>query len=410
MRPQTLLPLLIGGAVGAGGILQGLHWQQAAAEAGGDGDRLDELREEIRLLERENESLRSLAQGGGEFHVPDALADFTTRNLGLEFRSSPVVHRIAREELRDRITASVEMGFPPNGLGDRELAWSLMGLLAPDDRFAPQLAVSRSLGARSWFDPRSGEAWVTDRFDSGSVPDQAALVRALARILLHQHHPPPTGYPGDERDRARTALHHGAALAVENRFMARQALSIGFTGARDSGDGARELLESLPVFIRGVATFPAQFGLPRARRLLENDGLAAALHAPPTTTAAFEETIDADGFRVPEPPGRADEPVMEESAGFLGFRAWLATIDPDFADFAVHWRGDRYQLYADEDSRIELVWMIALDSADAAASIHEIGEAMVDRLAAADGGGDSRRVRLERDGERTLVFRNLAPE
>lgn len=406
MRPETLLPILIGGAIAAGGILQSLKWRHASSDRA---DELASLREEVELLKRENTSLRSLAQGGGEIHIPQALIDFASRQLDLEFHSSPVVHQIAPEELRDRITASVESGFPPNGLADRELAWSRMGLISTDDRYAPQLAMTRSLNARSWFDPHTGEAWVTDQFDADSVPDQGALLRAITRILLSQHYPAPNGYPGDESDRARTALHHGTALAIENRFMARQALSIGFTGTQDKGDAAQKLLESLPPLVRNVATFPSQFGLPHAQQLIESNRLTKSLHAPPTVTAAFESAINLKTLKQPIPPDRSDEPLLEESAGFLGLRAWLITIDPAFADLAVHWRGDLYQLFADEKSNLDLIWTIELDSKDAAATILEIGEEMVARLSHAEGRNPQRRISFQQTGPTTLTLSNLSP-
>jgi len=369
MRPQTLLPILIGGALGAAGLLQGLQWRRAAAAAGGEQleSRVRELEREVDLLERENQSLRSLAQGGGEVHVDPALIGFVEEALGLDFRSNPVVHRIAPEELRDRVTASIESRFPPNSLDHRQQAWVLMGLLAPDDRFAAQLAATRSLGARSWFDDQTGEAWVTDRFDERSVPDQAALVRALARVLLHQHEPPPPGYPGDEADRSREALHHGAALAVDNRYLARQAIASGFAGSQVQSDAA-DLLDSLPVAIRGLATFPSRLGAPRAERLLEAGELRDALHDPPRRTAWFypEPALPARDPELPATPGTA---VLEESAGMLGLQLWLQTVDPELAPLAGAWRGDRYRLSAADDTALSLVWDLRLADADQADAI-----------------------------------------
>ena len=75
--PQTLLPWIIAGVIGVAGILQGLHWRSSS----GTGDLADlktQLRlasEENEMLRRENESLRSLAQGGGEVSVPQELID-----------------------------------------------------------------------------------------------------------------------------------------------------------------------------------------------------------------------------------------------------------------------------------------------------------------------------------------------
>ena len=195
--PKTLLPLLLGGAAGLGGILQGLHWRSTSNSAG-VAELETQLRiatEENEMLKRENASLRSLAQGGGEIAVPREAIERTEKDLGLRFISNPVVNRIASEELRDRVAAAIESRLGPAGIDDRNEAWHLIGWLGPDDDLLAQLTVVRTVGARGWFDDVTGEAWVTDRYDPESIPDQAALVRLLARILLHQHFPPPTRLP-----------------------------------------------------------------------------------------------------------------------------------------------------------------------------------------------------------------------
>jgi hypothetical protein len=421
MNPKVLLPILLGGAVGAGGLLQGLQWRNAAAASRSEElmTELEGLREEIEILKRENESLRSLAQGGGELSVPPALIEFAETVIGLDFRSSPVVHQVAGEELTDRITASEESRFPPNSLDHRQQAWTAMGLLNPNDRYAAQLAVTRSLGARSWFDDQTGDAWVTNRFDPGSIPDQAALLRSLTRILLHQHYPPPPGYPGDEADRARSALHHGAAMAVENRFMARQALGLGFTGTMDDGGATRDLLDSLPVFIRGLATFPSQYGLARADRLMQQEELLGALHKPPTTTAAFfpkQELLEVSAPTVADHPG---ELVLEESAGMLGLQLWLATLDPELAVLATSWRGDRFHLRARSDTQLDLFWVVELEDQAAAQRVLETALAMIGYIANLDEDPkagditetpDGRRMTAQLDEENRLIFANLGAE
>jgi hypothetical protein len=363
MRPATLLPWLLGAALGAAGLLQGLHWRSSAPAAGSDEaeGKIVALENELALLKRENESLRSLAQGGGEVHVDPALIDFVEQSLGLDFKSNPRVHRIAGEELRDRIVAAIESRYGPHGLDSRQRAWSLMGLLNADDRFAPQLAATKAIGARSWFDDLAGEGWVTDRFDPQAVPDQAALIRALVRILIHQHYPPPPGWPGDEAAIAREGLHHGAALAIENRYLARQALATGFTGVQENPE-ARELLESLPPFVRGLATFPATLGLPRAERLMDQEEILSALHRPPALSADFFPDHEGLAAEPPTLPETAGNTLLEESAGMLGLKLWLDLLGGESGRLADGWRGDRYRLHATSDSDVHLLWDIRFDS------------------------------------------------
>lgn len=382
MRPEKILPWLLGAAVGAAGLIQGFHWRSAAPKAA-DGDlesKIVGLENEIALLKRENESLRSLAQGGGEVHVDPALIDFTEDALGMDFKSNPLVHRVAGEELRDRIIASIEARYGPHGLDSRQQAWTLMGLLTADDRFAPQLAATKSVGARSWFDEQSGEGWVTDRFDPQSVPDQAALIRALGRILLHQHYPPAPGWPGDEAAMAREALHHGAAMAAENRFLARQALATGFTGLQDNAE-ARELMANLPAYVRGLATFPAVLGVPRASRLMDQEEILSALHKPPAITADFYPDHEGMEFNPPPLPETPGNSLLVESAGMLGLKLWLDPLAEDFPKLGDGWHGDQYRLFATSDVASHLVWEIRFDSAKTADTFLSAAGEMISALA-----------------------------
>lgn len=385
MRPEKILPWLLGAALGAAGLIQGYHWRSTAPAAGDGeaGSRIVALENEVALLKRENESLRSLAQGGGDFHVDPALIDFTEEALGMDFKSNPLVHQVAGEELRDRIVASLESRYGPHGLDSRQQAWIFMGLLNPDDRFAPQLAATKSVGARSWFDEQSGEAWVTDRFDPQAVPDQAALIRALGRVLLHQHYPPAPGWPGDEAAMAREAIHHGAAMAAENRYLARQALATGFTGLQENAE-ARELMDSLPPFVRGLATFSSTLGLPRASRLMDQEEILSALHKPPTITADFfpdHEGIESNPPGLPETPGNT---LLDESVGMLGLKLWLEPLGEEFPLIGDGWRGDHYRLFATSDVASHLVWDLRFDSAKTADAFLAAAGEMISALAGSE--------------------------
>lgn len=335
------------------------------------------------MLRRENESLRSLAQGGGELHVDPGTITFVEEALQMNFQSNPKIHKIAGEELRDRIIASIEARYGPHGLDSRQQAWVMMGLLNSDDRFAAQLAATKSVGARSWFDELSGEGWVTDRFDEKSVPDQAALIRALGRILIQQNNPPPSGWPGDEAAIAREALNHGAAMAVENRFLARQALANGFTGAQENAD-ARELMANLPAYVRGIAIFPAALGLPRAERLMDQEELLSFLHRPPLISADLFPEHEGLVAKPPELPATPGNVLVEESIGMLGLSLWLEPLGEEFRKLAGGWRGDRYRLHATSDSDVHLLWDIRFESEAGADEFVKAALSLVSALAGSD--------------------------
>jgi hypothetical protein len=58
------------------------------------------------------------------------------------------------------------------------------------------------------------------------------------------------------------------------------------------------------------------------------------------------------------------EPLLDESAGELGLKAWLAAHDQT-ADIAAAWLGDRYCLFADGES-LAVVWDLRFSSSEAA--------------------------------------------
>lgn len=364
--------MLLGGAVGLGGILQGLHWRSTGS-ASGLADLEVQLRiasEENEMLKRENASLRSLAQGGGELPVPREAIDRAEKEFGLNFISSPLVHRIATEELRDRVAAAYESRFGPAGIDDRQDAYRLIGWLGPSDDLLAQLTVVRAVGARGWFDDVTGEAWVTDRYDPESIPDQATLVRLLARILLHQHFPPPPAYPGDDAARAREALHQGAASGSESRFYAMSARSIGFIPMNANLE-VEQIFNSLPSFIQGITIFPAieGKGLADTLHVQGNEVFQKALRNPPQTTRAI--MLPASGPAAPEPlemPPTPEEPYLTESAGQLGLRLWLEPLGDVGAalEISSSWKNDRYLLVPDGEASTAVIWDVHFDSTDAA--------------------------------------------
>ena len=370
--PQTLLPLLLGGAIGAAGILQGLHWKSTRAPA-----YLAEIENQLRIageenemLKRENESLRSLAQGGGELSVPQELIDRAEKEFGLRFLSSPVVHRIAGEELRDRIGAAIESRLGPSGIDDRQESYSLIGWLRPGDNLLAQLTAVRSMGAAGWFDDVTGEGWMLDKADLKNIPDQASLVSLLARILLHQHFPPPPAYPGDDAARAREALHQGAAAGSEARFHTEKARTIGFMPMREN-HAFEQLLAALPPFLQGLTNFPAVEGKGHADSLYVQgvEKLQSAFRSPPQTTRAIlfpgESATGPVALKLPATP---EAPFLTESAGQLGLRLWLEPLGDAGAasEIAATWKNDRYLLFPDGETSSAVLWEIELESAAAA--------------------------------------------
>jgi hypothetical protein len=383
--PKTLLPWLMGAAIGVGGILQGLHWRSLGEGPAGQEDRLKILLEENAMLKRENESLRSLAQGGGEVSVPAEGIARVEKEFGLRFISNPVVHRIASEELRDRVAAAIESRFGPSGIDDRKEAYQWIGWLGAGDDLLSQLTVVRTTGARGWFDDVTGEAWITDRFEDAAIPDQAAMLRLISRILLHQHFPPPAAYPGDDAARAREALHQGAAAGVEARFLAVNALKGGFMSMK-SNVGVEQLFASLPPFIQGLTTFPVVEGKGYADTLHVQGGekLLGALREPPfTTRKILQPGLAENSAKRIEITGLPEEPYLSESAGQLGLRLWLERAgDVGMAqEISSCWAGDRYVLVPDGEASTAVLWEIELESAEAAEELQSVALELISAAA-----------------------------
>lgn len=401
---KVLLPVLLGSAVGAAGWIQGSRG--GGAGAAGLVRQLEITEQQVTMLERENASLRSLAQGGGAVAVPPELIAKIEKDYDLTFLASPVFHRIAGEELGYRIEAAMESRLGPQGVDDRQEAYRWIGWLREEDGLLEQMVAVKSVGALGWFDEVTGEAWVTDRFDLKNIPDQAAMVRLLVRILLNQHFPPPSAYPGDDAARAREALHAGAASGAEARFYAASARGIGFMPMNDNSAAARLLL-TLSEFVQGVTIFPAVEGKGLADTLFVKGAreFSDGLRKPPQNT--LEIVLPGETGRGGEValPEISDDVFLRESAGYLGLRLWLSlTEDLGMAEeVSRSWVKDGYALFADGEMSSGLVWDVTLEDATAAETFVKAAQDIAEAMAA-----EGRFLGTARVSETIVRFFNVA--
>lgn len=412
--PQTTLALLLGAAIGAAGIIQGLIWKSRTVP-----EDLTQLQNQLRIaadenemLKRENESLRSLAQGGGDLSIPQELIYRVEKDIGLHFIATPAIQRITAPELRDRISAEIESRFGPEGLQDRQESFTLIGLLRPDDDLLAQLTAIAAVGTLAWFDEASGEGWMLDKADLKNIPDQADLLRLLARILLHQHFPPPEKYPGDEPARAREALFQGAASGVQVRFMAEMARTIGFMPMKENIE-LEQLLAALSPFIQGLTNFPNLEGKGYADSLYlkGNPTLHAAFRQPPLTTRAIFLPSEVAIPSTPlSSPTTVEEPFLSEALGQLGLRLWLEAFGDVGAasEIAMTWKNDRFILFPDGESSSAVMWDIELESPAATDQLEAVAVNLTAALAGQQTEGTLGKISRTEDQRHLLVTR-LSP-
>ncbi len=357
--------------------MQGLQLREQGGGGGGAlEERLRMAEEENQLLKRENESLRSLAQGGGDVAVPRDLVDRVEKESGLRFESSPVVRRVGEGELRERVAAAIEARLGPSGADDRQEAWRLLGVLGKQDDLLHLLSAVRSTGARVWFDETTGEGWVAPDFRVEDIPEQAALLRLLTRMVIHQHFPVPPSYPGDDEARALDALHQGIASGAETRFLSAAARTVGFLPMKQNPDAAR-LFATLPSFVRGLTMFPAVEGKAFADTLhiRGEESVHAVLADPPRSTSGVllpGAVVDERLFEGWD--ARLREPYLVEGMGQLGLRLWIESVEGVRGGEAglprcgawESWVGDRYALVPDGEASAAVVWELAF--ADEAAA------------------------------------------
>ncbi len=360
IRHLSTLVCLMGTAVGAAGWLYGSNRQKSAQVDRQDHVTIAELEQKVQALTTENEKLRSLSQGGGEFAIPPDAVTRVENQTGLSFLSTPIVHRLANEELRDRVVASMEKKLGPGGLEDRNTAYQLIGWLGMEDRFGQQWAALRAVGARTWFDETSGEGWVTDRYQESNVADQASLLKLLTRILLQQHFPPSREID-DESMRTREALHSGVAAAAEAKFFQENARALGFMSLKEDTE-AQQLLLSLPPFLQGLSSFVAIDGksYADAQAVKGREELMKTLHKPPLRSGEilfpYEREIREAVATLPTTPGEA---ILEDSGGALGVKLWLDPLGDalqarNLAEKLCH---DRWRLFATSDFDHHVIWV-----------------------------------------------------
>lgn len=300
MKGGRLLVLLIALAAAVSGWIYGLHWKSLARGGASANDsaslrQLDELVIQLEDLERENASLRSLAQGGGDVPVEQEMLAFVSGELGLDFASTPRVQRVTPEDMADAVRDELAHIFGgPEGMDRLEAQWMMLGLVSPEQRIWAQVIALKSNDARG---VRGVDAiLVAPDFDAGSVADASALVQLLAESLVRGEMAGLPDEAGFDQVLAREATVYGLCDKVVAAFRAKQARRFGSIGEAGVIEEDESEMSFSPWALE-LTKFPFREGRNAVeRRLSGGESIAQILAAPAESTAEIVGAPAGDGW------------------------------------------------------------------------------------------------------------------
>ena len=391
---RQVLVVLLGCAIGAAGLIQGWHWRES-----GEGSAYESLKEQLRIAMDENEVLRQELEdlqksGAGyeQIEVPKELLERLEKEYGYRFQELPVVLKLTSKELRDRVEAAIESSYGPAGVEDRQEAYRRIGWLKQGEELLPQLVGMRVVGAKTWFDDDTGEAWVTEEFDLENIPDQCALYAMLVRGMIWEKRGGPQAYGTDDERVANEGLAIGVAMAAESRMTLAIARSTGFLSVKENAEAKQLLLTAAP-YVREIALFGGRYG----------KGMAEALYVQGVETldgvlkkglqSTQEVMTGKAGEEVPEMEilGADDEPYFSQRSGQIGLQLWIDGLgDGGGEELAKAWKNDRFILLPDGEEGLAVVWEVQMKEAGAAERLWDLGKKRVGKL-------------LDENGKRVMV-------
>lgn len=297
--------------------------------------------------------------------------------LGLRFRTTPEIHRVAQEVSLSRIEENLAAQFGPGGLARRSRALELMGFHEFAGRSMGEgLTALQSTGVRGWLDERENHLLIPNDFNEEEVEDRVILHGLLARLLVHQHSPMVIGRLSDDERIAQSGLH--AAIAESLKAKLREESREAFEVPTSLVTTREALLASLPIYLATLGELPQERGVARiyleTRLRTESRTLPDLIEDPPQSTF---ELLGGDPsaiapVTIPAPPVD-QETQLEESLGALQIQTlieWLESYEQAQA-LALLWRGDRYRLFANT-SGDHLLWVCRWETEAAAIRAAEI--------------------------------------
>lgn len=305
MSPGVILSVLVVGATVVGARFYTAH-ELRIREAGPETsvetqNYISALETQLGELEKENQALRSMATSGETTVLPAELIEFIEKDLGLEFRSAPVVRRVSEDMIAEAAGQRYLAIFSEVGMQKRSYAFEKLGIVPASQNFMGQLITAETNGSRGYYDITALEILLAEDFDVENVHHLASAARLLAIALLDEYSPLPMSMT-DDAFHAREAVHRGRAAMVQARFYTINAKQLGFVAERSNEEGI-EIFQSLAPYVQDLTTFPNIYGKTYIERLYQGDeevALAALLSPPKTTREILAGVVPADYVAVGE--------------------------------------------------------------------------------------------------------------
>lgn len=229
------------------------------------GESVERIEERLIAVQKENATLRSLLQGGGDVPVSVALQSHIENTTKLSFEETPKVSKASIGELEELALEKLENQYRPGMLSGRSDLWAALGLITPGTDVAQQLAIA--MIERDRYIATKNEVLVSESVE----PDSYTLAKALAEHLLLKNHSLPK-------------IQSDAQLWSELAKLesASESVAVTFTPKSQPASDHFEI-DLTPPFIRLLATRPAF-----AQQIEQNANLG-----PLAVASLFEQTGEA---------------------------------------------------------------------------------------------------------------------
>ncbi len=297
LPPSTLLATLIAIASVAGAVL---YTQKAAKLTSSSPELIQKiaaLQKQIDILKGENETLTKLQVNGAEITLPIVHYKFVEKNLGLTFPKHVKARRVDNELLAESVRYRYTQQFGMNGMEMRKYAFENLGIMPPNQHLLNQLAIAETAGAVAIYDSSANEILLSPEFDDENLLHTTSIIKHLSIALLELNFPLSDDQKTNLTDDgyyAREAFIKGRASSIAQRYRNITAFKGGHTKQFKPNEEAKETFNSLPILIRGLATFPAIHGKTYIEDImLNNSSVFPELyqHMPRSTATIFAKKM-----------------------------------------------------------------------------------------------------------------------